>query len=88
MAALLRTEKNAQREKTEKVEISIFQSPVKNRLPSAVRVSLFASDFLLCTLVLSWAWRHGGSLNVWELILCACSILLGAWLSVIALWDR
>jgi hypothetical protein len=87
MAALLRTEKQAEKERADKVELTIAASPRKQRLPAAVKLSLFASDILLCTLVLSWAWRHGGTLNAWELILCTCSILLGAWLSVIALWD-
>ncbi len=87
MAALLRTEKNAQKERADKVEIAVTESPGKHRLAPAIRLSLFASDILLCTLVLSWAWSHGGTLNAWELFLCTCSILLGAWLSVIALWD-
>ena len=87
MAALLRTDKNAQQDRVDKVEIAVAQCAGKHPLSPVVRLSLFSSDVLLCTLVLSWAWKHGGTLSAWELVLCASSILLGAWLSVIALWD-
>ena len=87
MAALLRTDKAGQTDGPEKVGLTVAESVRKHRLPSVVRLSLFASDVLLCTLVMSWAWKHGGTLGAWELVLCTCAIVLGAWLSFIALWD-
>ena len=86
VASLLRVGNGASRPEPKPAPPSIL-SPLEPQFAKRlVQVSLVAGDLLLLALV-AWFWfGTGGNLSALQVLLCAIGILLGAWLSCLALW--
>jgi hypothetical protein len=50
-----------------------------------IRISLFIADALLFALAARVAFKSGGSFGFSEAALCASALLMGAWLTVVAI---